>query len=382
MKKTTPIILSTLTLCTGLLGAVSPHRASAFTVDDGLVYWEINELLTLQAEVDAESTALCGDDGLCKEDYLMRLADSRGGIYRALDDFKHWRFMMSSVNPTTGTLGLYYDDVDPMMRRMGIMNGQPLDRFQAFWVEPEYGYDTDVYPLSVYADEIANGTPRVGIHPILSKSTTKDGEGWLTPKTETEFAIDMGSDLELNSGGSIYYYAGFADGNAMIGSINYRSCLESPDYQSDMLCRRVYSRNGFAYLPFAVEVAVETPDPDPIQPEPSSAQPTVPAAPALEQSSTPTTSDATTTREQPENRTALRSTTTPVTTEAVASDIPASDSVASTTDLPASERVEVPVASSNSHCAEIQFPWWLVILLIAGDALVLWWFLPNRRSRK
>lgn len=57
------------------------------------------------------------------------------------------------------------------------------------------------------------------------------------------------------------------------------------------------------------------------------------------------------------------------------------------TEMGSEDEIEVPFAGDTMSCSneKKEFPWWLVMLLVLGDVLLVWWFAPtsngNRKNR-
>ncbi len=104
MKK--PLSLSILSAF-WLVGSLVPNFASAASSD---TYWTLEEMQKLNAEVTAEIKTACADteDFMCADSYLWRKASS-DPAYSALMNYRAYNVMISAANPERQTLKLYYD---------------------------------------------------------------------------------------------------------------------------------------------------------------------------------------------------------------------------------------------------------------------------------
>ena len=49
--------------------------------------------------------------------------------------------------------------------------------------------------------------------------------------------------------------------------------------------------------------------------------------------------------------------------------------------------VDIPLTSNTienttKKCAKSEFPWWFIVLVLAGDAIIIWFFMPKPRKTR
>ena len=410
MGKKLPLLLSTLTMLASGISSlvVTPGGANAeVVIPRDVSYWTFQEILDFEAEHDRLATEYCGtEDRACQRDFLFERLDARtDGRYNWLDYFKNNHFFITDIDPANETITLYFRDQNIMLWYMGIDNSAVLDEVYLAWVE-EGIPDPRNNPfwengklITSYVADIRNGAMSDGIHKIFSGTSRENGDGWFAPNVEHQFSI-AGSDLVDNTSHFIQLVVlGVTDGD-MLGGVEYDSCYKF-GYDGTGTCRIAFSSDGeLLYLPSALLTSTSEPASDNTTPDSSdtnlepadssnSGNQTTSDSGAILDASTLSTSTNTTgvlivadNREKPESSTAGVSIASLTLSEGSSSDL-ATESLdaSSTAQAPASTvYVETPTASSGS-CTEINFPWWLITLLVAGDAVAVWWFLPGRRNK-
>lgn len=510
MKRKSLCLISTLTpIIAGLAG--SAPAAFAETNIAGTRYWTVPELLEFREEVEAEIADTCAGDLNCERDLRFTITE-RGGKYVALENFGYSSFLITAINPSAETIKVYYDDEDQMMKQMtGTSVRRPLSELYVFWAEEGIEDDPFIatYNVDLHVDQIRNGNPAQGIHPLISWNEMETGSVF-PANQEVEFSI-AGSNLADNNRKSI-----LIKGDAFISVTKYSDCADSEDYEEGMECRLMYGENWKkAYIPVSATVQTEEPvveepvidepiidepviddpiidepvieepvidepiieepvidepaieDPEPVIDEPIIDEPTteepVVDEPVIEESTveesitdepmneltsepvvsneptevtkpiivseetpaveitldgqnTETTNGTETTNDAEainDTETTKLSETTEKTGTNVAYDASsvninatanatnaasAADSANAVDDINNAEdeideeeddeedgEIDLTPTSGSAACREhIDFPWWLVVLLILGDILVVWWFLPveqkNRRK--
>lgn len=345
-------------------------QASALYIDNKDHAWySVSELLEYKKEYDREAEEVCGVDSICLEELFFSKMDSTELKFQAFNQLMQQQFVVTSINPSEETIKVLFFDEDAMMRYMGIHESLRLGELYIGWFD--YGSDR-IFNYSIYTDELFDEA-LPGAHLIYAQ---RDNRGNKIPANQ-EFELYVpGSNLLANRLGVISY-AAFADPyfNAM-GYFDYASCLMEPDYVEGTECRLMFSaEEGQRYFPPRETVA----DND-------------------ESSSLETNEN----NENEDNR--------DITVEEaeVNSDIEANDSNMTIKDEMAND-VAVNNSESASDVAKnaefltnnvaikapntgagpcvqktIEFPWWLMVLIAIGEAVILWLFWPKslKKSKK
>lgn len=399
--------------------AVDPNLLPVGTEINGKHYWSVAEMQTASDLINAKREEFCQGDRMCREELPWQQMDEFGGIYRALDPYENIHFMLTSVNPSANTVKFLYHDEDKMLSRMlGETVRHDIASIYAVWVDESLGSITTTssnwlaygqrapYHLGT-VEEVEAAT-----HLIIDESETELGAGWFTPNTEREYHVE-GSDLTENTSGQFHYSLNSTEGGHSHGTLDYSSCINSPNYTIGMECKTMFSEEGSrAYLPF---VATPVPTDNPTEPS----NPTEPNTPVQDpinpEPNTPTDSGtATSTENQPSTEITNEPTVTeriiyvtikdpvnPAPTLAVAT-LPngsaysttgttqtVSDKTISKEDAKEREdlashstednpTVEIPLAATPTPTEdEHVFPWWLIVFMFFGSAFIIfsWWFL-------
>ena len=430
MGKKIPLLLSTLTLAaSGLGGLVAPATHAAMVIPRDVSYWTFQEILDFEAEFDATATERCGEDGICRHEFLFEQIESQDDArYSWVEYFKNNHFTITDVDPAGETVTLYFRDRDSMNWGSGIDNISELTEVHLAWIEDGFA-DPRMDPLwadgrliTSYTADFRSGTIREGTHKVFSGTATEHGDGWFSSNVEHQYST-AGSDLLANDSHLIHFLVlsdtGYGD---VLGAIEYDSCYKF-GYDGTGTCQVAYSSDGeMLYLPSTLFASSPTDsDEDPNTTEDSSDNESGDASSdtaadsnnagsstATESSDTSssvsadssntapsiTSSDATIVASNVKSSYASVSSATvaeslvsvangeaPEPSTAPTSDQSQSSELSDTaTPAPTTTYVEVPTASNHS-CTEINFPWWIIALLVAGDALALWWFLPNHHKK-
>ena len=336
------ILLLLIALSISTLSMTVPK--TAFAEEPSQSVWTLEEIAAFKAEVDAEDDLICAGDWTCKEDLRFgRLEGDEGKIYRALEEFNMSDFIISSINPSSGTISLYFQDEDWMMRTMGMDESRKLTEVYAFWLEDGMiGPAKDTIDIYNYSGDVKDGIFVDGLHPLISKNEEKDGTDWFPSRTEVQFSVE-GSDLVNNREGIIYFTVN-ANG-LIIGLKDYSECINSPDYAEGMECRIVFSHSGPLYVPFSSD-DVDLPVDD--------------SASDLKY-------------------------------YIVEKRLSFSDAYGGPVSATAAKRdtdsgLKAPNTGAYAYPAEvcskeINMPWWLIAAILAGNALLIWWFMPSRQKK-
>ena len=187
-----------------------------------------------------------------------------------------------------------------------------------------------------------------------------------------------GSGLLLNTSGKLDHAIFGTNGFNSMGYTDYSDCLNASDYEEGMECKMMVSGDKWiSFFPPRAEIV----EPDPII-----------------TSDTPDTPDALVvpdTTDEPSDSAIIIDVTTedpePATNDPAndTSGAPGKGSASTT-----SESKAAPIIYTNAYippkapdtgaypaeaCSrEINMPWWIIALILAGNALLIWWFTPNR----
>ncbi len=421
MKK--PLSLSILSAF-WLVGSLVPNFASAASSD---TYWALEEMQKLNTEVVSEIKTACADteDFMCADSYLWRKASS-DPAYSALMNYRAYNVMISAANPEHQTLKLYYD-----LQSLPTWETSDPTLSDLYVAQFEEGHFEGGFYLFLERGEEA---PYTNI--VLNKRKSVDNSDWLPFYTEVEFdAPGLSASADMSSILMLFYRT--------VSNISYsfdfplESCLTSPDYQPGMECRAVFSASRRFYLPFAVEeaeteVEIEVETEPEIEPEiiPEVEPETETEAEAKDETETEVEPEKSESSEvepevKPETETEEKSEPVPEpeqsdlepgttddaenaeTTDSSASKIAASYSASlantnepalaanattdassqsdATTDTmtdvlqPSQTATDLPRLGGNCEQGST-FPWWFIMLVLACDAVIMWFFWPKREK--
>ena len=348
----------------GLVFSSSPP-ASAKEVKDGINYWSLTEMADFKTAIDAEDEIVCADDYACREDLHFRRLDT-GGQYWALEVFEMERFIVSSINPSTDTIKLYYQDEDKMLSRI---YGYPMQigvkDFYLLWVEEGLGDPFSQGGWLMYGQRYPyflgdKETVEAATHILIDENQTTSGYGWFTPNEEREYSV-AGGNLANNTTHAFYFSLLGTDNGRMDGIRDYSSCFEaSLGYQDGMECKIMFGEDGMTtYLP--------TGSP---REEVGSSNDTSPLTdPIIEP-----VADTNSLDQSPTSQTGTETAT--VSTETIASSNETTISNA---------EITTPNTGENGHefsnpdysSDNPSFPWWLGMILTLSLATLIWLFWPS-----
>ncbi len=386
MKK--PLSLSILSVC-WLIGSLVPNFASAASSEE---YWTLEEMQKLNTEVQAEIKTACADtdDFMCADSYLWSKADS-DPIYRALMNYRAEYLMLTAFNPERETLKLFYDT-----QSIPAWENSDPTLSDLYIAQFEKGYFEGGFYIFLERGQEVPGT-----NILLNKRKSLDDSDWLPFYTEVEFDAPGLSAASSMRPEILLFYRTVSNVSYVL-QFNIQSCLTSPDYQPGMECRAVFGASRTFYLPFAVETGpepepeteteVETKTETELEPEESESpeseselEPETPETEPEQPTTEPNTeaSDNSSASEIAENTEVERaSTNQPVlaastTTTNATDETDANDATA--TPLHANNTADLPQLGGNCEQGST-FPWWFIILVVACDAVIMWFFWPKREK--
>lgn len=412
-KKILPISISAVTMA--CMATVPSVTVSALYQDDqGNQWWSVDELLQYGGQIDAEEDALCGDDSGCREELFFSKLDAGDHKYESLDMFRQQQFWVTSINPEAEKLDMIYFDQDPMLKRMGIEERDPLRYVYIAWSlqgKSDIGNINPDLPLESQLDLNDAQIVYAGDSTQFGPEGFPSNQVFALPINNTSLSSNTRGHLLANTYGYDFY-------NASTG-INYSSCLNSPDYISGESCDLMFSAGqGSRYFPhnlvnrISTTTEVDTQS-DLSQDGSSGEQPSEASSSSPSSLSIVSTSESKASSTQPGEATTHKAMATSdnVTTPAVSSasistatNDQTSTTVDSTTEpnqqsdgtleitssaaesnntQPLAESIDLPKTGDlRGKCErEIIFPWWLLILLMIGDAIIMWFFWPKNRKK-
>ncbi|MBR3229100.1 hypothetical protein IKF67_02625 [Candidatus Saccharibacteria bacterium] len=233
MKKIPLLLILFLTLSMVFAGFSADNTSAMFKDDEGWPWWSVEELLAYREEVLQEERELCGEDIECRDELFfskLENGNEKDNKFSSLQMLIEQRFVVTSVNPTTGVVKVLYNDEDEWMRRMGIDEREDLNMLYVGWFEenPEQIYSLPG-PIENYLNDEVEGA-----HKIYGWQIGSEEDYILNPGEEVE--LPAGTDLSENTFGKIGYVAEANYFNA-VGQFDYGSCMAELDYQSGVECK-------------------------------------------------------------------------------------------------------------------------------------------------
>ncbi len=391
-----PLAVSTALISTVFLtGLATPSVHATGTLEDGLKYWTIQDIIEYGIGAEAERTALCGNDASCKEQYYYEHMD--GGEdrtrYQLLDRFNSTRIWLTSINPSTGEAKFLYQGTDGWEVAMGHnVVPQNLNELYFVWLQDDavdkYYSNSWFDParehyVPDYVDEILSGELPPDTHEIFSYNIERDGYIAYPERTEISFTVSGNANLGANADGAVYY-SNMVGGLRTHGVYNYSSCLNNPNYKEGMECRFVFTEDYFQiFVPFNADGTLATAGSQ-SEPEPEL---TTEPEPEPINDITPSTGDNTgnsgdNNQDIPEEIELTNNNETP-------------DGVNKTDNQAENREDTIVIADKSINSPDITtpntgqptndngeksapvFPWWLTIILVINGAMLVWLFWPD-----
>lgn len=378
MKKISIIILS---LIIGLVSiGTRTSDVSAIYVDNkDRTWYTVPELLEYKEQYDREAEEICGNDFYCLEELYFSKMDSGESKFQALEQLTQQQIVMTAINPGEETIKVLFFDEDMMMKHMGVSEPLTLGEFYMGWFE----YDSNrIFNYGIYSDELfADSLP--GAHMVYAQMDNFGDR--ILANQEFELSVN-GSNLIENTSGVISY-AAFADPyfNTM-GYFGYTSCLMEPDYVEGTECRLMFSaEEGYRYFPpretFLVDertdVVMMTTGDDSKKEDESEGVADV-------DSDTDTNTDTDDADnddmvKEEDNETNME--------EGNGERMDINENVKDESASLSSSGTNIKSPNTGAGpCVQktIEFPWWLMVLIAIGDAVILWLFWPKslKKSKK
>lgn len=220
MAKKPLALISSLTMLLGGFVGVAP--ASAAGID-----YSFSDMIGTKNNFEIELRSLCGADISCRESHFNNYRN-RFALYKALDVFENTKFMAPTINPSLGTMSLYFNDVDQNARAQGIVNHEALTSVSLAWTD-------------------ASGEK----HSVFESVKAKIALPGLK-----EFELPKSDNLSENVGGLLDYQISYGENKTLSGTIDYSACLAS--YQAGQECQLKFNSDGTAHYVAAAPAAPTT----------------------------------------------------------------------------------------------------------------------------
>ena len=335
MGKKIPILILTVTL----LGSFTIPK-SAFADEDGP--WTFDEMNTLNQEVEALKDEQCKDSSdpfMCYRTF--KWDGENRPKYETLTAFNENSFTITAINPNKNTIRVYYNSENVNGKHMG-SHDYYSDVSELYIGQYRQGYSGDLsYSIKNNIED-----PDLNILYFGARLFTSEG---LIP-SDIEIELPLVNQLSLSDDMDQRISVSYTNTNraSYSFSFNYSNCVNSPDYQEGMECQIRYF--GFDQPPFYV-----------------------PAMPREEPVSD-TIDEQFATDDQ--NVLGVQSTQDVERTEGYGGSSDGSTANSSIT-------IKTPYTGAlTEECAKsVEFPWWLIALILLGNAAIIWWFIPARKRK-
>ena len=349
MKKIPLLLILVLTMSMGFAGFSADNTSAMFKDEEGWPWWSVEELLAYREEVLREEQELCGEDIECRDELFfskLENGNEKDNKFSSLQMLIEQRFVVTSVNPTTGVVKVLYNDEDEWMRRMGIDEREDLNMLYVGWFEenPEQIYSLPG-PIENYLNDEVEGA-----HKIYGWQIGSEEDYILNSGEEVE--LPVGTDLSENTFGKIGYVAEANYFNA-VGQFDYGSCMAEPDYQPGVECKLMLAAGkASGYFPpreTVEEVFIDNG--------------TTAGADEI------VDADAETTLEDGSGGEVA------IMIEQV------NDSGG---DIVETEKIKVPETGEiqEEKGKVVEMPWWMVVIIASGVGTAAWLFWPNHKKNK
>ncbi len=375
MKKLPLFLLALLPVITGQFITAN---VNATTFYDNEEWWSPEELASYFVEKNTERELTCQSDVDCHNNILEKLKEEDKKYQVAFKVFIESRFIISSINRGNNTVGIYFnnDDVNISKYNPGWRDSDLLTLFLGWYDDQSLIYELTDNNLS---------QPEENRHTLYAKTYKEMGLGWLP--SQTFYSIELDEPI-----GETSFISFFAHSSIFFtrGTIDLSTCAEDPNWGScDLLISKEGEMRYFGpsdqgiigpEVPPDVEPGGEPTDepveepaedpvlviPDPtINPEPVAPITTSHGKTDLGSSQTLNTlaiSQPSSVKENPETK------------ESTLESAPNDDVI----DIPLTGKT---LSMTPSKCNKNSFPWWFMIMILVGDIIAVWIFMPNRHQR-
>lgn len=372
--------------------------------------WTVPELAEYEKIAQAEADAACQDQiGWRRSECLWRYREDRqqeGGIARAYNSFYYHNFFITAINPSTESIRIFFRDQDPSEREMyGIENPHPVTEAFIVWYDPTYQEN----PEAPFMDYLRAGKTIPGMHVVYDSAALGQEPGFFEANRELEL-VAKNHDLSQNNSSYLEYFINNHPMSSYERADYISECINSPDYSPGKECRLFLDQDGQKhYLPDEA-LKIEQPSESNSVIEPTSEDPALSSNSSnssnLQSNSATTSSAILASLHNPSSDSAATASGSSVIayrwlptsiasslSHAITSPKETSKNTSKDTNEISSSRdhqkqegtSEVPLSGQldqggNKGCAS-EFPWWLILLVLAADIVIMWLFWPRRQEQ-
>lgn len=321
--------------------------------------WQVNELNELWKQERAIRDAQCLGDFNCEQEiYSKGVVDLK---YRAMSQLLHFKTVATAINPGEKVVKILFMGGDGIYSQWG---KDRVKRIKIAWTE-----DGDKGLANNLVEFFDNRDMKI----IYDGSEVELGRDWIPHNEEFTVTVPEEANLMNNRMGifTIGAKGGLFTENRVV---DYGECLRDSRYREGMECVAYYSGQGDVRYKLNVEndeVGGEIADEENLV-EPGDLSELVEFKESDESkilTSAEVKKGLMPIKKVKERRKGVDGAVALMQVAEPVKEIKKVDDV----DLPL----------SGCSCAEKgEFPWWLVVVLIAGDILVMWWFWPHRQEYK
>ena len=280
------------------------------------------------------------------------------GAEMAKEVFDGLIFAVTSINREKDEISVIFHDKDAFLERIGIHEYGVLNELAVVWIK-----DRGNYPK--YVDFLRSGEENSNISTIYYGNSEVYGAGWLPANTEVVLDVS-GADLAHNTSGIIDFSIS-VDPLGGSGVVDYSMCYSDPEYVSGMDCElRISEDMKIGYFPVVREEILNIEEDDADIDE------------NIENEAVDVTKEILNVTlenndEKHENIIKEAKNVTRNYAEKGNADPKMDVQIADEED---DFEVEVPIAGGEC-LRQIIFPWWILVLIILGDIVVMWLFWPE-----
>ncbi|MCQ2049703.1 MAG: hypothetical protein MJZ22_01675 [Candidatus Saccharibacteria bacterium] len=297
------------------------------------------------------------------------------GAEMAKEVFDGLIFGITSINREKGEISVIFHDKDMMLERFGIHEQGVLNELAMVWIK-----DRSDYPR--YVDFLRSGEENSNISTIYYGNSEVHGAGWLPANTEVTLDVS-GADLAHNASGIIDFSIS-VDPLGGSGGVDYSMCYSDPEYVLGADCKlRISEDMKIGYFPVVREeilsieedeVAEELGEVDDADIDENIENEAVDVTKEI-LSITLENNDEKIKNVVKETENAQRNYAEKGNVDSKM-DIQIADS---------DDNSEIDIPIAGGECGrQIIFPWWILVLIILGDIVVMWLFWPEngKNSKK
>ncbi len=348
-----PLITSILTLILSIVGTTTVSAMESGP-------WDFREMTIFNHKVESLKDAYCEEHPnpympeMCY--YEFTWDGEEKNKYNALSGYNMYGLILTAVNPSKKTFRIYFNGTELEYKRMGFAPENYLHDLSELYIAQ---FDNG-YPIGAYWDDIKNGVDNSHRYTIYDSNTMKGEENWVPSDQEVELPMkEFSLNPETSRHLRIYYKTTIGVSYELYYDLS--SCIDSSDYQDGMECQIRYSNTGNTVFFVPTEPIDITSDPfngnEMIAASQKEDDTLLPTDPQDEATTLAIDEDG------ENNKMGFGGGDTGVTSAA---------------------QIRAPETGTNTveTCSKnVIFPWWFIALLIAGDAVLVWWFMPKRKNK-